>query len=550
MALTEQLGILLPAKRDQAPLVVRSVLLAIVITLTFLNPVDAHVIAWLVSLAVAATLATVLPTEGRTGLVVEVVESVIVIAGVLDTGADASPFLPYLVAPAFGGGLSRSIEAAATPAVLALFAFAAARPLLARASPIATYTITFAEWCLLSLGAGLIGSWVRRLREAHDSRSQEQQPYLAAYRLLSQLRTVARQLSGGLDAVTLGSGLLGAISEHVSYQRGAVYVRSRGERLVPLAFTGAERVPWDADISGDSPFADAWVAHQPQIRSVRLGAPGEPGSSLVIPLRIGLRGFGLVALDTAEAGVYTRAAVRELEPVVSEAALRLETALLFDEIREVATAEERRRLAREIHDGIAQELASLGYLVDSLTSSARSTGSELEQPMRGIRAEITRLIGEVRMSIFELRSEVEQHGGLGAALSEFVRSVGQTSPFTVHLTLDETTTRLPAEVEAELLRIAQEAITNARKHAGARNLWVHCIVDPPRALLRVEDDGVGLGEAREDSFGIEIMKERASRLRARLRVDPRDPEGTIVEVVLVGIPRAGNRLVSTRSARE
>jgi signal transduction histidine kinase len=216
--------------------------------------------------------------------------------------------------------------------------------------------------------------------------------------------------------------------------------------------------------------------------------------------------------------------------------------MLFDEVRGVATAEERRRLAREIHDGIAQELSYLGYVVDGLTAEAREHDEGLTDELRSLRREITRIVSELRLSIFDLRSEVDIHGGLGAALSEYVRSVGQQSEMTVHLSLDEAATRLPAESEAELLRIAQEAITNARKHAEASNLWVTLVVDPPSALLRVEDDGRGLGTGRHDSFGLSIMRERASRLRTNVQVEAREPRGTRVEVVLGGPTTSATRL--------
>ena len=149
-----------------------------------------------------------------------------------------------------------------------------------------------------------------------------------------------------------------------------------------------------------------------------------------------------------------------------------------------------------------------------------------------MRSELTRLITELRLSIFELRSGVDHQSSLGSAISDYARSVGRSSDLTVHVTLEEGPRRLPRETEAELLRIAQEAITNARKHAGADNLWVTCSVDPPRALLLVEDDGVGVQAARHDSYGFEIMRERASRLRATLQVVPRRPRGTSVEVRL------------------
>ena len=202
-------------------------------------------------------------------------------------------------------------------------------------------------------------------------------------------------------------------------------------------------------------------------------------------------------------------------------------------MRSIATAEERRRLAREIHDGIAQELASLGYAVDDLTARARrESGRDLEEPLRELRHEVTRIISELRLSIFDLRSEVHADIGLGSALSDYVRSVGRGSPLTVHLVLDEAPARLRVETETEPLRVAQEAITNARRHAGAHNLWVTCRVDPPRALIRVEDDGGGMKGRRNDSFGMDIMRERANRLGAVLSIRERAEGGTSVEVAV------------------
>jgi signal transduction histidine kinase len=103
----------------------------------------------------------------------------------------------------------------------------------------------------------------------------------------------------------------------------------------------------------------------------------------------------------------------------------------------------------------------------------------------------------------------------------------------VNLSLDVSTARLPSAVEAELLRIAQEAITNARKHAGASSLWVTCVIDPPFVQIEVSDDGHGISEQRpEGRYGLAIMAERAERIRGRLEISPRSPNGTTVAVVL------------------
>jgi len=484
---------------------------------------------WVAALAVAAAAVTLGPSGRRAGRAGRLAESAIAAVGIVATGGSTSPLFPYLLAPAFVGGLSDEVEAALAPAGVAIAVLAVGRIVADQRDQLSGYAATGAEWCLMAVALVLVAAWIQRLLQPPGA--EPQNSYVTAYRLLAQLRTVARQLSVGLDTLTLADGLLTGIGAVARYDRAAVFVRSRGEHVLQLAHRGdrGEPLDWRPDLGGENPFADAWLSQQPQVVGSQLSA-GRPGSALVLPLRLGLRTFGLVAVEIGASGAYPATLVRTIEPIVADASLRLSAAMLFDEIREFATVEERRRLAREIHDGIAQELASIGYFVDGLTAEAR--GTELEAHLRELRREVSRIISELRLSIFDLRSDVEQHGGLGAALSEYVRAVGASSPFTVHLSLDEGPVRLPADVEAELLRIAQEAITNARKHANARNLWVDCTVDPPHARLRVDDDGAGLSPGRDDSFGLEIMRERAARLRARLSIVGRQPTGTSVEVVL------------------
>jgi len=482
---------------------------------------------------VAALTAGRHPGADFTGQVSRAAEAALWAVGVAGTGGSASPLLPYLVAPAFAGGIASGAVGGLVPPAVGAVAFAASRVAQLSADRVRDYASIGAEWLLIAIALGLIGAWVGRADSFRANHVED--AYAAAYRLLSQLRTVARQLSDGLDPVALAAALLEDCRSAVPYERSAVLVRSPGGRLVPLAYVGGERLEWDLEFTGDSAFAEAWASQRPEAAARQHVVPGRgprPGSSLAIPLRIGVRTFGLAGFETETPAAYPAEVIAEAERLLDVGALRLESALLFDELREVATTEERRRLAREIHDGIAQELASLGYAVDELSRIAGAENSTLVPHLRGLREEVSRIVGELRLSMFDLRSEVDQHGGLGAALSEYVRTVGTSSPFVVHLSLDERPTRLPAQTEAELLRIAQEAVTNARKHAGAHNLWVHCSVDPPRALLRIEDDGVGLGPPRADSYGLEIMHERAARLRARLTVTSRDPQGTVVEVRL------------------
>jgi signal transduction histidine kinase len=257
-----------------------------------------------------------------------------------------------------------------------------------------------------------------------------------------------------------------------------------------------------------------------------------------VPLAAGVRTIGLIALEADRGGAYPPPVVARVNGLAATAALRLEAALLFDDVRSLATNEERQRLAREIHDGVAQELVMVGYGIDNALATLPEEAAVTAEELRSLRAEVTRVITELRLSLFELRTDVDRQGGLSAAIADYARTVGAAGGLRVHFSVEASTARLPLAVEAELLRIAQEAITNARKHARAQNLWVSCDIDPPHARIEVADDGAGIEPHRtEGRFGLAIMAERAERIRGQLEITPRPSGGTSVAVVLGAPPR-------------
>jgi signal transduction histidine kinase len=519
----------------------RLLLLAGCAMLALLGDKTGEDFSWIAAVGVVGAAVSVLERTPLAGILGRIGEIAVWTIAVHSTGHELSPLLPYLLAPVFAGGLL----AQATGALIAAGAGATAL-LIGLAVPddlqVKDYTVAAAQWTVIALMGGLVAAWARRLQD--EATEAESNAYVEAHSLLSQLYQVTRQLPGSLDPATTAETLIEEVSTFARFSTAAVITRTQGERLAPLARRGTDRLDWDIALSGENAFASAWVSGEPLVQPSRFARDANSlelaaaGSSLVVPIRIGDRVTALLGLETEAVDAYDPTVVAEILALTEDLALRLETGLLFDSIRELATTEERRRLAREIHDGIAQELASLGYMVDEISATAEDEGlPEIVDDLTGLRQEMTRIVRELRLSIFDLRSDVDRHGGLGAALSEYIRMIGTTSGFTVHLTLDESNRRLPAEVEAELLRIAQEAINNARKHAAADNLWVTCRVHPPDAELIVEDDGKGLGKGREDSYGLEVMRERAARSRAQLEIRPRAPRGTYV-AVRVGLPAA------------
>jgi signal transduction histidine kinase len=486
----------------------------------------------LIALAILASVMSI-PMPGAGVLRLRPLLEAAIAAGVIGlTVVLPEPLLPYLIVPPLAAGLFMGALGSTAASLISLTVLLVARSRLGELGSRAELTV-IVEWVGLGLATGLVGAWARSIA-TRESRINS--TYVAAHRLLTRLRDVARALPTGLDEVALAQQVLSSMKLELDFDRAALYAQAEGGVLMPLAYSGSDHVDWVPD-TDDGIWGKVWQSRAVVQQTGTFSDPSS-GHSAVLAMRLGDRRVGLVGIERA-GGPWSGRHLNRAQTLADDAALRIDTGQLFSEVRALATVEERRRLAREIHDGVAQEVASLGYVVDDLR--ARPLDPETRADLATLRQELTRIVDELRLSIFDLRSDVQPASGLGAALTSYVRTVGTGSGLTVHLVLDESAYRLPIEAETELLRVAQEAITNARKHARARNLWVTCRVDPPRAFLRIADDGQGLGSPRGDSFGMEIMRERTARLGAGLTIRNRVGGGTVVEVTL-GATNPGREL--------
>jgi signal transduction histidine kinase len=527
-------------------------MLALVAALSLSAAPSGIVVEWLALIALSALPAVLAPEHrviGPLARLAEVVTTCLAAATIahLAHGSEvgvAATILPYLTVPVVSATLFRRRAEVPILLVAAVTILTTAKLADDQLGNSGGYTVSTIQWLgLTGVAAAVAGTLQYSLLSQRDS----PQPYAEATRLLTQLRSVARQLPGAtLDPRGLAEHLLDEIREAAPADRAAVLSAGGGSRLVVLAQAGVDHIDWETSLDMDSAIADAWASQQPQLanRSQARSGANNDVSALVVPLLAGLRTVGLLAIEADRPGAYPPLIRDRVAALAAPAALRLEAALLFDEVRALATNEERQRLAREIHDGVAQELVMVGYGIDNALATLPDDANETGEELRTLRAEVTRVITELRLSLFELRADVDRQGGLTAAISEYARTAGAAGGMRVNLTMVDSTARLPASVEAELLRIAQEAITNARKHAGASNLWVTCVVDPPFAQVEVSDDGQGIADQRPDGrYGLAIMAERAERIRGRLEIRPRQPNGTTVAVALGTPLRRGNTAV-------
>ena len=166
-----------------------------------------------------------------------------------------------------------------------------------------------------------------------------------------------------------------------------------------------------------------------------------------------------------------------------------------------------------MHDGVAQEIASIGYLVDGLAAQSASPGEAAQ--LRALRERITSVVTEVRRSVQSLRTEVGTSDSLGSAIGGLARHLSDSSGIPIRVSVDERTVRLRTEVEAELLRIAQEAMTNAVRHAGATSIVVRAgSTRPPRRSWSGTTDRVSAPRAPTPTASRSCTSEHGSSARS------------------------------------
>ena len=333
------------------------------------------------------------------------------------------------------------------------------------------------SWSMTGLGLGLVGTF---LHSALNEKPDPLAPYHYAQGLIRQLIDISGGLDNGLDPVALGGAILSAVRDDLPTSALVISI-PRGDTLTPLvtkAMGSSVNVNECEDIA-----VEAWAVGLPVLHDHVFAFPlnTEAGTTAIVAGVLSAR------VDPARIGVEDR--IRKLMRRLGSSAVHLDTALLFSAFRDAATAEERRRLSREMHDGVAQDIASLGYLVDTLRVGV--TSPEQAERIDMLRDRISAVVAEIRRSVVTLRTSVGQAESLGTAIGSIARNLSEVSGVPIHVTLDEHTQRLRPEVEAELFRIAQEAMNNAVRHAQASTIDVHCVVHAPEALITVSDNGRG-----------------------------------------------------------
>lgn len=379
--------------------------------------------------------------------------------------------------------------------------------------------------------------------ERQESRLEQQNAELLA------LHHAALDLGGELGLAALLQKIVDRARELVGTRYGAMSVIDRDGRIEAFVSTGIDEevrqrigdppvgkgllgIPIResrslrvSDLQGDDRLA-GFPDHHPKMTSL-LAVPITCRSPFRGNLYLADRNDGVPFDETDEATLVRFA---------TQAANAIDAVQLHERLRAVAVEEERLRLAREMHDGVAQILASVNAQAQAVREHVRAGRSEdAILLLNKLAADARNVHAEVREGILALRSTSSTEG-ISYALRDYLDDWQDQTGIVVESELDEEI-RFRPEREVQVLRIAQEALANVRKHSGAASVRVRFALDEDAATLEVVDDGHGfdLTQPAQDGrphFGLLTMRERAQSVEGELEIDAAPTRGTRIRLRL------------------
>lgn len=258
-------------------------------------------------------------------------------------------------------------------------------------------------------------------------------------------------------------------------------------------------------------------------------------SAVIAPLIFEGETLGVLWAVSRNDDAFTRADLDRIEHLSDQAVIAIQHALMAGRLQSLAVVEERSRIAREMHDGLAQLLGYMSLEMQTLEVLVRqedrdTTLGELAQ----VRTQINSAQADVRENILSLRTTLAGDAGLIQSLEEYVAEFGiQTGIKTQFANELTDVPRLSSLAETQLVCIVQEALANVRKHACANQVQIRLLARNGCLHVTVTDDGVGfVPRPTRHHFGLQTMRERSQSVGGGLTVTSKPDEGTQVAVWL------------------
>jgi signal transduction histidine kinase len=255
-------------------------------------------------------------------------------------------------------------------------------------------------------------------------------------------------------------------------------------------------------------------------------------SVLLVPLLARGAAVGLIAVTSDQAGRdFSADEVSLAETIAGDVAAAVENARLVEGATAAAAAEERNRLARELHDSVTQSMYSVSIVAEALPRLMERNLEEAKRNAAYLRQTTLGALAEMRTLLFELRPASLEKAGLDVLLQQLADVLTGRARVPAEVSI-QGEAELPTNVKIGLYRIAQETFNNIARHARASQAWVTLQRGSDGAILVIRDDGRGFDPESipPEHMGVRIMRERAEEIEAVLTVESQPGDGTEITV--------------------
>jgi signal transduction histidine kinase len=263
-----------------------------------------------------------------------------------------------------------------------------------------------------------------------------------------------------------------------------------------------------------------------------------------LPLVIGLKIYGLLLFGHRNGQYFSAERLEILETVAQQAVIALQNARLYRELEEEKERimeiqeEARKKLARDLHDGPTQSVAAIAMRINFARRLMERDPQATAEELYKIEELARRTTKEIRQMLFTLRPLILETKGLVAAMKQLAEKIADAhSQEVIVQASPDVAEGLNLNKQTMIFMIAEEALTNARKHAQARHVWVRMARRDDLFIMEVEDDGVGFnlgamddGYASLGSLGLVNMRERAELINGLLEIASEPGRGTVVSL--------------------
>jgi two-component system nitrate/nitrite sensor histidine kinase NarX len=271
--------------------------------------------------------------------------------------------------------------------------------------------------------------------------------------------------------------------------------------------------------------------------AARLATERSPLKMVVVPLQYRNRTFGVYNLFIEEHKLARHEDIIVLLTSLGQhLGMAIERAGLDKETERLSRMEERTRLAHELHDSLAQTLASIRIQIRILDETLHQQDeSAVWNHLETVESSVDEAYGELRELIARFRAPIDEHG-LVPSIEKIVQRFKKESGILTFFHNDLVGTDLPENMELQVVRIVQEALNNARKHSDANAVRVMIRHENDEYRVLIEDDGIGFGTPAANGrpgehLGLTIMRERAERIGGKLKIESDPNEGTRIHLV-------------------